>query len=203
MQLTQQERQLIQISFAKLDRPGGDFARYFFDLLFEVAPLVKPMFVTERNLLEQHFYELFSTAIKKMDSFDSIKPTLRALGRQHARHQVKKEQFSVVKSVLLLAIDYMEAGTCSSETLNAWGHYFDCIAAAMQQGMDEVTELSAPVYNMGPGSLADPASLNEQASPIEQAELNQQAALFDPAEQNEHAAQGHWGAQTVTHSPTQ
>lgn len=56
MAITDEDKQYIKQSFAKLDLLGQEFAHCFVDLLFEVAPMLKPMFVTNRNLLEQHFY---------------------------------------------------------------------------------------------------------------------------------------------------
>lgn len=136
MRLKVEERLLIQQSFARLDQQGEAFAHYFFDLLFEMAPLVKPMFISDRSVIEKHFYEVFATAVEKIESFQSLEPILLQLGENHATYGVKKEQFKVVKSVLLLSIDFMLANHCNQEVLEAWGHYFDCLAEVMLRGME-------------------------------------------------------------------
>ncbi|WP_372870346.1 globin domain-containing protein [Shewanella sp.] len=135
MDLSPHENLLIQQSFAELDSHGEGFAHYFFDLLFQMAPLVKPMFKSERNLVEHHFYEVFSTAVIKINQTDELEPTLLKLGARHTTYGVKEEHFKIVRTALLLSIEFILANRCNEHILSAWGKYFDYLASVMCRGM--------------------------------------------------------------------
>ncbi len=135
MSLTSGEKQLIKSSFKMLNKNEGGFASCFYDHLFELAPLIKPMFKSDRSLNEKHFYELFSTATVKIDNFAEIRPLLIELGRRHKAYGVKRNQFAIVKNALMLSIQYQLKGRCNSSIEDAWSKYFDEISEAMLVGL--------------------------------------------------------------------
>ncbi|WP_299791817.1 globin domain-containing protein [uncultured Shewanella sp.] len=137
MKLTTQEKKLIQRSFLVLNQSNKSFATCFYDCLFELAPLIKPMFKSERRIFEQHFHELISTAVNKIENFDDIQPILLKLGQKHKEYGVKKEQFGIVKTALILSVQYQLKSGSNSAIEQAWSNYYDQIAEVMIEGLSE------------------------------------------------------------------
>lgn len=135
MELTLHERLLIKQSYLVLEKSGQGFAEHFYECLFQMAPLIKPMFKSDRKLLEQHFDSLMGTAVSKVNQFHELREVLFNLGRLHRGYGVEKAQFEVVKSAFLLSIEYQLKISSASEILQAWNKYFDQIAAVMIEGL--------------------------------------------------------------------
>ncbi|GIU23528.1 hypothetical protein TUM4644_17120 [Shewanella colwelliana] len=136
MSLTNNEKQLIKQSYTQITSATSNFAAIFYDCLFELAPLIRPMFVNERNVFEQHFNEIIATAVDKVNDFETIEESLLQLGRIHRNFGVNIGQFKVVKNALLLSIQYTLKQQCNEEIEQAWSHYYDCIAAVMIRGLE-------------------------------------------------------------------
>jgi hemoglobin-like flavoprotein len=137
MNMTKEDRKLIKDSFQLMIEMKVDFPKSFYDCLFQIAPLVKPMFISDRDVFQQHFYELVFTAVEKIEEFHQLQPTLLELGRKHKNFGVKKEQFPIVKTALILTIQFELKGKCNHATEVAWSKYYDEIAEIMIEGLLE------------------------------------------------------------------
>ncbi|QYJ95450.1 globin domain-containing protein [Shewanella spartinae] len=137
MPLTDEQKQLIQKSFAEINRQNSNFASHFYDCLFAMAPLIRPMFQSERPVFEYHFNELITTAVAKVHQFNEVKPKLEELGRKHLDYGVNVSQFEVVRAALLLSIQDCLRDASSPAIEQAWSCYYDEIAKVMIAAMQE------------------------------------------------------------------
>lgn len=137
MPLTDEQKRLIQKSYAEIDRQNSNFAAIFYDCLFAMAPLIRPMFKSERPVFEYHFNELISTAATKVFQFEEIKPRLVVLGQKHRGYGVTPAQFDVVRSALMLSIQDCLRDACNPAIEQAWSCYYDEIAKVMIAAMEE------------------------------------------------------------------
>ncbi|WP_164852401.1 globin domain-containing protein [Rheinheimera riviphila] len=135
MELTVVEKHTITSTFLLLDQAEKSFAKLFYDCLFELAPMIKPMFKSDRQLIEQHFFIIFSTAVGNVTHPESLRTTLLNLGERHRAYGVESCHFGIVKSALLLAIQHELKGQCNANIENAWSKYYDFLAATIQEGM--------------------------------------------------------------------
>ena len=136
MNLTADEKAIIETCYAMLIENESDFAKCFYRNLFEMAPLIKPMFKRDTTLVEVHFNELIHTAVKYVENFEELKPELYDLGKKHRGFGVKAAQFKVVKASLLLSIEYALKGQFNTDVKTAWSHYIDQISAVMIAGLN-------------------------------------------------------------------
>lgn len=83
--LSDDEKSRVKASYALLLTKNVNLGRQFFHTLFELAPLVRPMFKKDIEIIEVHFNELIGTAVQKIDSFDDIQPVLFGLGKKTQR----------------------------------------------------------------------------------------------------------------------
>jgi hemoglobin-like flavoprotein len=133
--LTAEEKSMIKLSFAFLIKSNVSIAEYFYNNLFEMAPLIKPMFKSDRTVLETHFDELITISVNNIDHFDKLHSVLFELGRKHKEYGVQEIHFSVVKSAFILAIQYSLKEHCSKVLGRAWSKYLDNISEVMIEGL--------------------------------------------------------------------
>lgn len=134
--LTFEEKSAIKLSFKQIAAKNVSFGKQFFIILFQMAPLVKPMFKREMGVIEIHFDEIISTAVSKIDNFEEIKPVLFELGKKHKVYGAEKAHFNVVKAALILTIQ-SELRQQSNELIeSSWANYYDNIAAVMIEGLE-------------------------------------------------------------------
>jgi|GEM_PF-1444247 len=135
MELTVTEKHTITATFLLLNQAEKSFASIFYDCLFELAPMIKPMFKSDRKLIEQHFFTIFSAAVSNVMHPEQLRTTLLELGERHRTYGVEARHFGTVKSALLLAIQHELKSQCSASIESAWSNYYDLLAATILEGM--------------------------------------------------------------------
>jgi hemoglobin-like flavoprotein len=135
MMLTAEEKTIIKLSFAQLNEDNVNIAEYFYDNLFQMAPLIKPMFKSDRKIIEQHFYELISAAVNEIDHFESLRPRLLELGKRHRKYGAQTNHFAVVKAAFILSIQYALREKCNETMGVAWSKYINDISQVMIEGL--------------------------------------------------------------------
>ncbi|KXI30678.1 globin domain-containing protein [Paraglaciecola hydrolytica] len=136
MILTVEEKSAIKESFAVLLRENANVAECFYNNLFELAPLIKPLFKSGRENIENHFHELIGTAVNKIDHFNDLRADLIALGKRHKIYGAQQAHFAVVKAAFILSIQYKLKGQCSPFLENSWAKYIDNISSVMIEGLE-------------------------------------------------------------------
>lgn len=134
MHLNKEEQEAIISSFNRLNK--DDFALHFYRCLFELEPLLKPMFKTDRTIIQKHFILIFTLAVDNTNNLPLIKDKMIELGRKHKTYDVKKSQFPLVKSALILTLQYLLRSTMTKKIEQAWGHYYDIMASYMIEGLE-------------------------------------------------------------------
>lgn len=135
MVLIVEEKNAIKLSFALLVKEKINIAKVFYDNLFEMAPLIKPMFKNEREVIEKHFYDLISAAVNEIDHFEKFRPRLIELGMRHKEYGANIAHFGIVKAAFMLSIQYELKGVFNESMEVAWSKYIDNIAQAMIEGL--------------------------------------------------------------------
>lgn len=136
MTLNNIDKELIESTYAHLIANELNLAKCFYRNLFEMAPLIKPMFQRDTSVVEVHFNKLIHTAVNYIENFEELKPELYDLGKKHRGFGVKAAQFKVVKAALLLSIEYELKGQFNNDIKVAWSHYIDQISAVMIDGLN-------------------------------------------------------------------
>lgn len=135
MILTVEEKNIIKLSFAELIKENVNIAECFYNNLFEMAPLIEPMFKSEPNILEKHFNELISTAVDKIDNFEAFQSSLLELGKRHKKYGAQLSHFEIVKSALMLSIQYELKGQYNEALGAAWSKYIDILSQVLIDGL--------------------------------------------------------------------
>ena len=129
MVLTDQQRQLVTDSFARLVPLSNEATAVFYNRLWEIAPETKSLFHTS-DMTQQglKLMQTLGVSVRALHNPDSLVPLLQDLSKRHIGYGVTKEQFEPVKSALLWMIEHCLESDFTYETREAWIAAYDLIA---------------------------------------------------------------------------
>jgi hemoglobin-like flavoprotein len=129
--LTDNEIDLIETSFKEIKNQGNCFAKCFYSCLFDLSPMLEPMFKKDTTEQEKHFTALLVEAIENLSNPEVVIKKLEVLGQSHKKYGVKEEHFILVKGAFLVALEYELRSACTPEVKLAWSHYYDWLSKPM------------------------------------------------------------------------
>jgi len=132
--MTSNQRQLVRQSFDALRDQAGPVSLLFYGKLFELDPSARRMFHIDLELQGRKIVDTLATVTESLDRFESIRPRLADLGRQHAGYGVRPEQYDTITTALLWAIGQALGADFDSPTREAWKLALTAVSAAMIEG---------------------------------------------------------------------
>jgi methyl-accepting chemotaxis protein len=127
----------LETSFDLVASRGDELMDVFYSRLFEVAPAVKPLFVTTD--LHRQKTMLLGTLVllrKSLRDLDAIAPKLRELGARHVAYGTEPEHYPVVGEVLLAAMSEVAGSAWCPRYEQAWADALAIVAGAMLEGAE-------------------------------------------------------------------
>lgn len=123
---------IVQSTFERLVDRADDFARAFYEQLFEIAPQVEPLFedidmATQRHML----MSMLTTTIRGIDRMDGVISALQELGRRHVAVGVQTVHYKYVGQALLWAIERFLGPEFTPEVQLAWMEIYATLAKTM------------------------------------------------------------------------
>jgi nitric oxide dioxygenase len=132
--MTSKQRQLVRQSFDLLRDQAGPVSLLFYGKVFELDPSARRLFHIDLALQGRKIVETLATVIESLDRFESLRPRLADLGRQHAGYGVRPEQYDTITTALLWAIGQALGSDFDSPTREAWKLALTAVSAAMIEG---------------------------------------------------------------------
>ena len=118
--MTLEQRRLVRQSFDSLREQAEPFALLFYGRLFELDRSARQLFHTDLALQARKIVETLATLIESLDRFESMRPKLADLGRQHAGYGVRPDQYDSVSAALVWAIGQALGPDFDPPTRDAW-----------------------------------------------------------------------------------
>ena len=132
--MTSDQRRLVQQSFDALREQAGPVALLFYGKLFELDPSARRLFHNDLTLQGRKIVETLATVTESLGRFESMRPRLADLGREHAGYGVRLEQYDTVTTALIWAISQALGPDFDQPTRDAWKLALTNICAAMKDG---------------------------------------------------------------------
>jgi hemoglobin-like flavoprotein len=140
MALTDEQRHLVTISFARLVPISSEATSAFYNRLWEIAPETKALFhsvdMTQQGM---KLMQTLGIAVRALHDLNSIAPFLTDLGKRHIAYGVTTDQFDLVKAALLWMIEECLAEDFSPATHEAWTAAYDLIASITMSAYEPST----------------------------------------------------------------
>jgi len=130
--LEESEKELISKSYEVLRSKEKELAKIFYENLFDMAPLIEPMFTAPIETLHNHFAYIFKATVKNINNFSALETMLIELGRKHNTYGVNCNHYPVVRSALMLALQYCLREKSNLDIELAWEKYIKQIESLMR-----------------------------------------------------------------------
>jgi len=131
--MTLDQRRLVRHSFDSLREQAEPFALLFYGRLFELDTSARRLFHNDLALQARKLMETLSTVTESLERFESMRPRLADLGRQHAGYGVRPDQYDIVSAALIWAIGQALGPDFDPPTRDAWRLVLADVCDAMKQ----------------------------------------------------------------------
>ncbi|MDV6011130.1 globin domain-containing protein [Haloechinothrix sp. LS1_15] len=130
---------LIRDSFATVEPRADEVARYFYAVLFTIAPNTRDLFPINMEVQRSRFFHAMVHVVQMIDRPQELEPYLRQLGRDHRKFDVVNEHFEAVGTALLAALKHYLDEDWTEELERAWADAYAVVARTMQEGAADAT----------------------------------------------------------------
>lgn len=138
---------VLQRSFARIEPIADQFGAVFYERLFTVAPEIKPLFRTDikaqqskfmkviKEVVQLHLRSMVALPVTATAANSAVLPGAFWSGKLHAAYGVRMEDYAIMKSALIWALEKTLGPECTPEVKDAWSSAYDIVVGAMQEGM--------------------------------------------------------------------
>jgi hemoglobin-like flavoprotein len=131
--MTENDRQLVRNSWAKVMPISDKAAELFYNRLFELDPSLRPLFTADMTEQGRKLMRMITTAVNGLDRLDEIIPAVRALGKRHSGYGVTDDHYDTVAAALLWTLEHGLGDAFTADTRNAWSKTYTLLATTMKE----------------------------------------------------------------------
>ena len=137
--LDAEQKHRLRKTFAIVERQSHVAALVFYQRLFELNPMLRPLFKTDIELQAAKLMDMLSTALSLMEKPDELSETLEELGARHVTYGVRTEHYETVGEALLAMLSSVLGKDFTPDTRKVWSELYQFIATTMLRGAGRVT----------------------------------------------------------------
>lgn len=128
--------QLIRDSFAAVAPRTEEVARYFYAMLFSLAPAVRDLFPANMEVQRSRLLRALVQVVQMVDRPEELVPFLSQLGRDHRKFGVLASHYEAVGVALITALREHAGDVWTPEVEHAWANAYAAIAQTMQEAAE-------------------------------------------------------------------
>lgn len=129
--MTPDQVKAIQESFAKIKPISEQAAELFYGRLFQIAPVVKPLFRGDMKEQGRMLMAVLATVVHGLSRLESILPAASALAKRHVGYGVKAADYAPVGAALLWTLKRGLGENWTPELAAAWGTAYNVLSEFM------------------------------------------------------------------------
>jgi nitric oxide dioxygenase len=129
--MNDQQKKLIQTSFAQIVPKAEYAATVFYGHLFDTLPEVKPLFKSDLKTQGIKLFQVISFAVCSLDNLDELLPILQDLGRRHVKYGTQPQHYAYVGDSLIYTLEKVLKNKFTTEIRQAWLDLYTLMSAAM------------------------------------------------------------------------
>jgi hemoglobin-like flavoprotein len=137
--LDPEQKHRLRKTFAIVERQSHVAALVFYQRLFELNPMLRPLFKTDIELQAAKLMDMLSSALSLLEKPEELNETLEELGARHVTYGVRTEHYETVGEALLAMLSIVLGKDFTADTRRAWTELYQFIADTMLRGAGRVT----------------------------------------------------------------
>ena len=131
--MTKEQKQLVRMSFSKLEHTSQIVALSFYRRLFEPDPSLRGLFHVDIEQQSAKLMLALKMVVESLDCLAELLPAVESLGRRHVHYGVKDEHYDTVGQALLWSLQQSLGPTFTEEARLSWAAAFDLLASTMKK----------------------------------------------------------------------
>jgi hemoglobin-like flavoprotein len=139
------EKELVQSSFARVAPIADAAADLFYSRLFELDPLLRPMFKADMTEQKKKLMQMLAAAVRGLDDPGALVPVVQALGARHGGYGVMDKHYDTVAEALLWTLEKGLGEAFTPETRQAWITVYGVLASTMKDAAKAAAAASPAV----------------------------------------------------------
>lgn len=152
--MTPSQIRAVHNSYAKIEPIAQKVGEKFYNRLFAMAPETRKLFPEDMSqqhlafmnvvsqLVNLHLRSLISLPVTQADNAEAAMPTMRKLGKDHAKWGVIPAHFVLMRKSLMDTLAEMLGADFTPDLHTAWLDAFDVMAKVMQNGLLDTGPIS-------------------------------------------------------------
>jgi hemoglobin-like flavoprotein len=131
--MTEDDKQLVRDSWAKVMPISDKAAELFYNRLFELDPSLRPLFTSDITEQGRKLMRMITVAVNGLDHLDEIIPAVRELGKRHSVYGVTNDHYDTVATALLWTLERGLGDGFNEDTRNAWIKTYTLLSTTMKE----------------------------------------------------------------------
>jgi hemoglobin-like flavoprotein len=152
--MTPSQIRAVHNSYAKIEPIAQQVGEKFYNRLFSMAAETRKLFPEDMSkqhlafmnvvaqLVNLHLRSLISLPVTQQDNAEAAMPSMRKLGKEHAKWGVIPAHFGLMRKALMDTLAEMLGDTLTPDLREAWHGAFDVMAKVMQNGLLDTGPIS-------------------------------------------------------------
>jgi len=131
---------LVQQSWQKIKPMTSEMAELFYNNLFEMDPLLKPLF--KNNIKDQgnKLMTMLDAAIKLLDDPDKLLPAVQKLGVRHLEYKFEESHYKTVGAALIKTLETGLGNNFTETVKEAWLYVYQTLSQTMILAANNIAE---------------------------------------------------------------
>lgn len=131
--MTEQQKAMVQTSFAEVGDIAEIAAALFYHRLFELDPQLKPLFKGDLTEQGRKLMQMLTLAVSTLDHPETLRAKLQQLGARHIGYGVQPHHYQTVGAALIWTLEQGLGAGFTDEVRAAWTTLYTFVAETMQQ----------------------------------------------------------------------
>lgn len=127
---------LIRESYAQVAPRAEEATRFFYAMLFAIAPATRELFAANMEVQRSRFWRALVHIVQNVDRAEELVPFLHQLGRDHRKFGVLAHHYDAMGTALLTALAQFAGPAWTSPVEKAWRDAYSLIAKTMQEAAE-------------------------------------------------------------------
>ncbi len=137
-EVSEEQRKLVQASFALVEPIADQAADLFYGKLFELEPDLQTLFPEDMAEQKRKLMTTLKVAVSSLDKPDVLLPVVQDLGRRHKDYGVTDTNYDTVASALLWTLEQGLGEQFAPEVEDAWIAVYGVLSGTMKSAAAEV-----------------------------------------------------------------
>src|SRR5262245_32687611 len=135
--MSPEQKVLVKETWRNLAPMADAAARLFYDRLFTLDATTRPLFKAGAVEQRRKLIQALSMVVHGLDDVEALVPTVKDLGRRHARYGVVDCQYDTVGEALLWTLEQGLGSNWTPEVKAAWQGAYSLLAGVMREAARE------------------------------------------------------------------